>query len=227
MLKKSEIENPILVQDLGMEYPTETSKLKSHYGTYKCYCGNTFKARMPDIKNGKIRSCGCHNKQRTKESRTKHGLRSHPLYHVWNDIIKRTTNPNNKSYRHYGGRGITICERWLNIANFIDDMYPTYKKGLSIDRINNNGNYELSNCRWTTNVTQLQNTRKIRCTNTSGYRGVSFNKRSKKWVANISVDNKLTYLGYYCTALEAAKAYDTFVIDNKLQHTTNGVLEGK
>jgi len=101
-------------------------------------------------------------------------------------------------------------------------MLPTWKKGLSIDRINNNGNYELANCRWATKEVQVRNTRMIKSNNTSGYRGVT--KSGNKWKCSIRVNGKQIYIATYTTALEAAKAYDSYVIKNNLEHTINNVL---
>jgi hypothetical protein len=85
-------------------------------------------------------------------------LRSkHPLYSRWAGMINRCSN---KKYHRYAGRGISVCERWLTFENFVEDMYSTFKPELSIDRINNDGNYEPSNCRWTDRETQLMNTQR-------------------------------------------------------------------
>ena len=139
-------------------------------------------------------------------------------------MINRTKNPKNKAFKeYYGVRGISVCDRWLKIENFIEDMYPTYKEGLTLDRIDNNGNYEPLNCRWATQSLQLMNTRLIHSNNTSGYRGVCFDKARNKWISRIQYNNKQKTIGRFSTALEAAKAYDKYVIDNGLEHTVNGV----
>lgn len=212
-----------LIKDLGMLYPKEISKQKRRHGIFKCQCGNELKAQIAQIKNGNTQSCGCLQKQRTRESSVTHGLRGHRLYDVWSNIMQRTSNANNPIFEYYGGRGITVCERWKNIANFIEDMEPSYCDGLTIDRINNDGNYELSNCRWTTSAVQARNTRLIYSHNTSGYRGAWFNKRKNRWMAEIQVNRSKIYIGSFTTAIEAAKAYDKYVIDNNLEHTVNGV----
>ena len=154
--------------------------------------------------------------------KTTHGLWNHRLYHTWKSMKRRVFDIKSKSYKHYGGRGITICDRWLDVKNFIDDMYPSYKEGLELDRINNNGNYEPNNCRWTTRSVQCRNTVRIMSRNTSGYRGVGFNKHQNKFVASITINRRRTQIGAFKTAEEAGYAYDKYVIDNNLEHTTNG-----
>jgi len=118
----------------------------------------------------------------------------------------RCYNPKNHKYADYGGRGIRVCDRWQGvnkIENFIADM--GYRpEGLSIDRKDNDGNYEPSNCRWATKSQQVINQRHLR-TPLSGYKGVTRNKQN--WQAEISVD-KILHLGTYKTPEEAAIAYD-------------------
>ena len=212
---------PVLIKDLGMQFPTETSKRKSRYGIYLCSCGVEFRAGTEGIKSKSIVSCGCYNKLRTKESNTKHGLRDHPLYAIWSGMITRTTNTKHKHFKDYGGKGITVCERWLIFINFYNDMVSTWTKGLSIDRKDNNLGYYPENCRWANNTIQSRNTRIIMSTNTSGYRGVSFRKDTNKWKATITVNKKTKSLGSFLTSIEEAKAYDNYIIANNLEHTIN------
>lgn len=217
------MEQLILLEDLGYIYPKETSTRKEKFGLYRCYCGNEFRARTTDVKRKKTISCSCYNKQRTKEVHTKHGFHKHRLYSIWAGIIQRCTNKNGKDSENYANRGITVCDEWLNIGKFIDDMYPTFIEGLSIDRIDNNKGYSKENCRWATSQIQGRNTRILQKNNTSGYRGVHFDSASKKWKAQITINSKVIRIGYFNTALEAAKAYDYYVLSNNLEHTINGV----
>lgn len=206
----------ILLKDLGRKKLTSKSRYKTRQGLYKCFCGNEFKAISTAINTGKKISCGCINKKNTT-----HGLTNHRLYRIWNGIMNRCFNEGSSDYPNYGGRGITVCEEWIYIEDFISDMYPSFIEGLSIDRIDNNGNYEPSNCRWASKEIQNRNTRVLRANNTSGYRGVSWFSPTDKFVARIKVDTKVTHLGTFNTAIEAAYAYDKYIIENRLEHSKN------
>lgn len=200
----------ILIEDLGLSYPTENSKRRYRYGLFSCSCGSVFKARM----DSKVKSCGCLYK-------TKQGLTQHRLYKTWEGMIQRCTNFKNPSYKHYGAIGIKVHPDWFDIRNFIDDMYPTFQEGLTLDRRDNNQGYSIENCRWADRATQNSNTRVLRATNTSGYRGVSWSKKSKKWLVQIQVKGERTTLGYYTDKIQASEAYDSFILENKLEHTVN------
>lgn len=210
-----------LIEDLGMMYPTEKSKTKKRYGLYRCFCGNEFKTMVESVKSKRTRSCGCIHKKILLNMITSHGLSRHPLYIVMSNMKARTTNKKSEDYINYGARGITICEEWLNDFKAFYDwaMENGYKKGLTIDRINNDGNYEPSNCRWVYRDIQNRNKRKIFKHNTSGYKGVC--REDSKWRATIGAKNKCVHIGVFDSALEAAKAYDQYVIDNNLEHTRN------
>jgi|688.fasta_scaffold374269_2 hypothetical protein len=224
MIENKEIKTPLLIEDLGMMYPTETSKQKKRHGIFKCQCGNIFKAQIPQVKSGNTKSCGCYNLARVKEVASTHMLSRHRLYHTWSSIMTRCYAESHPSYTRYGARGISVCDKWKDVAGFIEDMYPTFKEGLTIDRIDSNGNYEPCNCRWATKATQSSNTTALRITNTSGYRGIVFSKDRNKWRVRIGVNNKTVYVGQFNTAIEAAIAYDKYVIENNLEHTINGVI---
>ena len=218
-MKKDEILKPIPIKDLGVLYPTEYSKWKRSYNLYKCgFCGNEFKAQVRYINSGAIISCGCYNKQLVKDRNTKHGLVNTGLYGTWRNIKNRTLNPKHKQYNDYGGRGITICDEWKNdFMSFYDwAMSNGYSDELSIDRIDNDGNYCPENCRWVSSNIQNRNKR-IPKNNTSGYKGVHFYKKSGKYIAKLCVNRNSIYLGLYPTAVEAAIAYNNYIIENNLE----------
>ena len=203
----------ILLKDLGMQYPTEKSKYKARFGLYLCHCGKEFEAQTQGINNGNTKSCGC--------LKNTHNLSNHRLYQIWINMIQRCTNPKSTLYKNYGERGIEVCQEWQDVNNFINDMYPTFQEGLSIDRIDNNNGYSKDNCRWTTRKIQSRNTRVLISSNTSGYRGVHWRKSRKKWTSQIRVDSKKIHLGSFDTAINGAVAYDKYIIDNNLEHTKN------
>lgn len=214
-----EYEKPILLEDLGMKFPTENSKKKKRFGLFKCFCGNTFETQTHDVKHGKKKSCGC------LKGGVTHGLAKHILYNTWYQMLLRCCDTKNKNYSDYGGRGITVCERWHSVENFIQDMFPSYIEGLTLDRIDVNGGYNLDNCRWVTKSVQARNTRILMSTNSSGFRGVSWYKINNKWRVKIRVNSKDYHLGYFNTAIEGAIAYNNFVIENNLEHPLNIIPE--
>ena len=211
---------PRLIIDLGMRFATEESRQKRRFGLYECqYCMNEFEANSYNIKHSKVApSCYC-QQYRPREGSVKHGLRSNRFYNTWKHMLHRCNSLNNKYYKDYGGRGITVCEEWLDVRNFVawcDLTHPNIE-GLSLDRIDVDGNYEPSNCRWADRVTQNTNQRK-RSTNTSGYVGVCWHKRRSKWFAQISVNCKNIGIGSFKTLEEAVQARDNYIIENKLPH---------
>ena len=94
--------------------------------------------------------------------RYRHGMSSHPFYGVWKTMKSRCLNPNSSNYSKYGARGIGVCDRWLVFENFRDDMFAAYAAGLSIDRIDNDGDYCPENCQWVTDKDQANNRRPAR-----------------------------------------------------------------
>lgn len=137
----------------------------------------------------------------------RHGMYGSPEYAAWVDMKGRVLNPKHKSFPSYGGRGIKICNRWLeNFQNFYDDMGPRPSKH-SLDRRDNNGDYAPENCRWTTATVQVIN-RRLPKSNSTGYRGICIHRATNTWRARVKIEKKEFTIGYYHNIEEAALAYD-------------------
>ena len=126
-----------------------------------CDCGNITTGSTGQLNQGKKQSCGCLARESSAKRATKHGLVKTRVYRIYRHILDRCLNTNHVHYKNYGGRGITICQLWLDdFVNFYNWAIANgYQDGLSIDRIDVNGNYEPDNCRWSSNVEQSNNTR--------------------------------------------------------------------
>lgn len=131
----------------------------------RCDCGTEKEVELYSLVYGGTKSCGCFRHVRGR----KHGMggringRRHPLYQCWQSMRQRCSNPNRIGFANWGGRGIRVCQRWdHSFEAFLKDMGPSWRPGLQLDRIDNNGDYEPSNCRWTTPHQQHRNYRRNR-----------------------------------------------------------------
>ena len=130
-------------------------KRRNHFWNCICDCGKEACVNSAHLKNGTTKSCGC---LRYEVAHARKKIKSHRLHTIWSSMKQRCNNPNNAKYKSYGGRGVKICEDWLDFSNFFDwAINNGYSDNLSIDRIDVNGNYEPSNCRWVSNKIQARN----------------------------------------------------------------------
>ncbi len=167
----------------------------------ECKCGNYTTVLKNNLTSGNTISCGCYNADVVKAASTTHGMRHTQEYNAWAGMKNRCNND-----PRYIKRKINVCKKWINnFQSFYDDIGPRPSAAHSIDRINNDGNYEPDNCRWATATQQAQNRRKTSKTS-SGIVGVYWNKKQSKWVARITANKQVIYLGCFTVLSEAITA---------------------
>lgn len=134
---------------------------RKNYWLCKCDCGEEIIVSVASLQSGDTRSCGCLRREAVAAKNTKHGQSRSAEHRAWCEMKRRCLNPRSKSFHNYGGRGISICPRWIeSFENFLADLGPRPTSQHSIDRINVNGNYEPDNCRWATSAEQYSDLRK-------------------------------------------------------------------
>lgn len=157
----------------------------------------------------------------------KHDLSYSNLYSRYRDMKQRCYNKSCRIYKHYGARGIKICDKWIGEDGFTNfykwSIENGYDKNLSIDRIDNDGNYEPENCRWTTKSIQNMS---MRHKNTSGYVGICKHSAANRWYGRVKVNGKAVYTGMSENILEAVKMRNDFIIKNNLDNQLN-IIDGE
>lgn len=172
-----------------------------------CSCGNTISTNANSLRRGNTQSCGCLRLEQLKAACVTHGMSNTSLYNVYTLMKSRCLSPNCKQFSYYGGRGVKVCDRWLeSFENFLEDMLDGYQENLELDRKDNDGNYCKENCRWVTIQQNQQNTRS-KSGSTSKYKGVSWNKKSGKWQVSIGLNGN-RYLGMFSDENTAALVYN-------------------
>ena len=197
----------------GSGYTEPNRKYKRSTWICECECGNTKEIVGKCLKAGSSKSCGCNSTTNT------HGMKGTKEYTAWINMKQRCLNPNHQAYSYYGGRGITVCEEWINsFEAFYEYLGDAPSPEHSIDRIDENKNYYPENVEWGTKQTQSFR-RRTPSNNTSGYKGVFFRKDRNKWVAQIKIDGVRKSLGSFDTrekAITAKKAGEERYINTLL-----------
>lgn len=184
----------LVVQSYSHSVKNPTSNGYKHYYSCLCDCGNMCIVERQSLKYGNTRSCGClHSRQlisRNKETASRNGdsVKYERLYDIWGAMFQRCTNPNSKSYKYYGSKSIKICDEWHDWERFKQwALSNGYQDTLTIDRIDTNGNYEPSNCRWVDTIVQANNK------TTNKY--ITFNDKTQslaEWCRELNLDYNRT-----------------------------------
>ena len=149
----------------GQSAPRRVVVQLRDYWECVCDCGATKSISIDNLIHGRTNSCGCLRREVMRRKQTTHGCSKERLYHIWKLMLRRCSQPSDRVYRWYGGRGIAVCERWKDYANFKADMGDSHdahlakygSRNTTIDRIDNEGNYDPGNCRWATMAQQRAN----------------------------------------------------------------------
>jgi len=160
------VENKYLFKRINRLIPVKyegRDKHGKHQLLCVCNCGNVKVIRLVHLKNGSISSCGCYKRERTAETHKTHGFSYHRAYKRYYNMINRCYDSKDKDFKRYGGRGIKVCDEWLDVRNFMEWANNNgFHPDLEIDRLDNDGNYEPSNCHWTTSAINARNRRSNR-----------------------------------------------------------------
>jgi hypothetical protein len=187
----------------------EKRKHKKYYWECKCECGNICVVMGTKLKNGYTKSCGCLLPDLIRETKTTHGLTHSKTYKIWASMKKRCDNPADNGYHKYGARGIKYCEKWGLFENFFSDM-GLCPSGYSIERINNNGDYEPDNCKWIPLKDQARNRRSNRYIT---YNGIT--KTIIQWSEHYNIEYRKLYVRLVTLNWTPELAFNTPLIKGK------------
>lgn len=159
------------------------------YALYLCACGKEKETRVKHVESGATKTCGCRFTAFT------HGMSQTDTYHTWENMKARCLNSKNTHYENYGGRGITVCERWMKFENFLEDMGER-PENKTLDRVDNDGNYEPSNCRWATKKQQQSNRKVTRFVSYKGKKRVLSELVDELGLKYNTVNSRICSLGW-------------------------------
>lgn len=178
------------------------NKTGQAYWYCECECGSMKKVRGTHLTSGRVTSCGC----LVKELKTTHGMHGTPEYKAYYNMIKRCEYEGDNRYADYGGRGIKVCTEWRNsFEKFLADMGARPSNRHSIDRIDVDGDYEPSNCRWAT-IEEQERNKRVRWDSSTGVRGVFLDKKTGKYIAQIYFDGRSKRIGTFDNLEDAETA---------------------
>ena len=228
-VKKGDKFSRLTIVEEVSPYVSPSGKSKSRRFKCLCDCGVETDVPLNSLTSGNTKSCGCLGRESRIKTQFKSGetwingigrskrnwevgpqIHGHPTYEVWNGMKARCTNKNKVNYHSYGGRGISVCDEWSTSPSaFIKwALSNGWEKGLYLDRIDVDGDYTPDNCRFVDSGLNSRNSRLLRESNKSGYRGVSFRKDKDKWISKINHNGTNYYLGLFNKREDAAVAYD-------------------
>lgn len=194
----------------------------------RCDCGKMRIVKQHALKSGHTQSCGCYNQERVSQTHRRHRRSYTTAYVNWANMLQRCGNPKHPSYSRYGGRGITVCDRWKTFENFYADMGERPSPNHSIDRKDNDKGYSPGNCRWATRTEQLLNTRRsiakrARETGAAIMTSTDHAETSRELLAIRKRHGALTPIGHRCSnLLEMIPIFKTAAGDQR-KHLSEGI----
>jgi hypothetical protein len=203
-----------------------------------CECGKVHMARSGNLRNGTVSSCGCLGRENSVrmgrnlgQKAKRHGESGSRIHGIWCHMKTRCLCDTSQAYSYYGGRGIKVCQEWIDSYESFRDwaLANGYTDKLELDRRDTNDDYCPENCRWATRVQQMRNTRKRRDAETSKFKGVSWCANASKWRVQLHLNGKPVHVGLYDDEEQAARMYDEAARKNYgdfafLNFSTGGVL---
>lgn len=168
---------------------------RNRYWMCTCDCGNKKEIAYSSLSKGVSKSCGCLNSELASERRKTHGKTGTSIHNVWASMIQRCSDEQSPAFKNYGGRNISVCDRWMNFENFLSDMGDR-PSGLSLERIDNDKGYSPENCRWATAKEQASNRRSNRVYEHNGESLTLMQWSERSGIPYFTIRNRIDLLGW-------------------------------